>query len=270
MVLSTKSHTENRAHDLGNVLVRCSRDGDLDWLRSLVQHPFYLAEEESFIWVRTAAHESAAKSAAACLPGDHFELIDDELLVRPGEQVACMRLPKLQWYSAQSCIHPGLPTIISAGRLRVETKLQWQLVRGGSEMVSDAALIDWKLLTSWVETAAQSRLDRLRFCVRREVFDGFDPTIVERSTMALVVGSPLPPIACRYLCRYERLIVPAGYTWQPHFPPSYVLRSFQVEEQCWLLWLPESVEHIPCDLLQPLRRSNVRELDAMWNRNGKD
>ena len=98
---------------------------------------------------------------------------------------------------------------------------------------------------SWVETAPQFRLARLSACVSEQE--------------VLVIGTPLPPIACQFLCHDRRLLTPAGMTWYPRIAADQVLEHFDVGVDQIMLWMkPEEWSAIPMELLKPVQRGSFR------------
>ncbi len=104
--------------------------------------------------------------------------------------------------------------------------MPWQLARGGAEQPIAGAIIKLELLQRWAEAAPQHRLDPLRYCVAQH----------DEDRLALVLGTPVPPVDAQYLVARQRILIPAGMHWLPAFDVDSVQRSFSVQAGQWLLW----------------------------------
>ena len=238
------------ASENGTSIVKLLHDSDVGTLGRLLNSKAKVAMDEEHIWVRYPSDDEHAAGVASCLNGRHFRLLDDSLLIPLGATVATERLPRLEWQKFSNAIEFKLPMAALSGRLAAvelpECKLpELKLLRGGVERPASAGLFALDNFSSWVDTAPQFRLQRLSACMSdRDV---------------LVIGNPLPPIDCEFLCQEGRLLTPAGMTWYPHINAEQVLEHFDVAANQMLLWTrTDEWSSIPLALIKPLQRGSVR------------
>lgn len=211
-----------------------------------------IAVESDFIWAQFAATHEQLKQQAKAMPADRFRLVG-RWLVREGHQVAEAELPELDWQPIAQVLQFQFPWIGSAGQVASLQSMPWQLARGGAESPVAGVIIEWPLLRQWVDTAPQWRLQQLRFCIAERDAD----------RMALVLGTPVPPLESQYLVARQNVLIPAGMHWLPAMDVASVARSFGMQTGQWLLWRSS---HDWCliddSLLVPLTRASVRLLSA--------
>ncbi len=202
---------------------------------SLLGFPFSIAREAQHYWLRYSADNELCRAAALSIPSEHFSLHAEDYLVQDGAQIATDRLPKLTWTSLRDFVQLRLPRANLAGRLQVKQIAAWELQRGGKEQAADAALYDAVALNQWLTSASAVRLASLRFCAAAIAHDTANARN-DNSPIVFVVGNPLPPIPCQFLCKLGRIFIPAGYHWVPSLDSSIVEQSFGVQLDQWLLW----------------------------------
>ena len=211
-----------------------------------------IAVDADFIWAKFHVNNEVLKQQAQAMPADRFRLVG-RWLVREGEQVAEAELPDLDWKPITKVLQFQFPWIGTAGQVANLQSMTWQLVRGGAECPIAGAIIDWRLLTQWVDMAPQWRLQQLRYCIAESHDDRW----------ALVLGTPVPPLDAQYLVAHQNILIPAGMHWLPAMNADSVAHSFGVQAGQWLLW--RSIDDwcvLDESLLVPLTRASVRLLSA--------
>ncbi len=220
---------------------------DFTSLGKLINSRAKIAVDDTYIWVRYESDDERVASLATCMNGRHFRLLDTNRLVPLESTIATEQLPKMEWRDLNEVVKFKLPTAALSGRFETAELPELQLIRGGAERPASAGLFSLEGLVSWIEGAPQFRLRRLAACVSQHE--------------VLVVGNPLPPIACEYLCQEGRLLTPAGMTWYPRIDAALVLEHFDVGNDRLLLWTKtEQWSSIPLELVKPLRRGSFRSL----------
>lgn len=208
-----------------------------------------VATDDNFVWARFSVHNELLMRQAQAMPADRFR-VQGRWLVREGHQVAEGELPELDWQPISKVLQFQLPWISDAGHTAQLHSVHWKLARGGVERPPAATLIAWDQLTLWVDTAPQSRLRCLRYCLSPG--DG-------QPRQALVLGTPIPPVEADYLVAIENVLIPAGFHWLPALDVSFVQRSFQLERDQWLVWQATDLWSIVDEsILAPLTRGSVR------------
>jgi hypothetical protein len=202
----------------------------------LVAFPFSIASDLQHYWLRYPADNELCRKVAATVPAEHFYSDSPNYLIRDGEYVASTYLPQLTWSSLKDFVQLKLPTASLAGRLQTKQIGVWELKRGGREQAAEAALYDADALAQWTKVAAKCRLSSLRFNIARYVSREANANLNQSHTLVFVIGTPLPPVPCHFLCRFERIFIPAGFHWEPNLDSSLVEQSFGIQNNQWLLW----------------------------------
>ncbi len=218
------------------------------WWQANVQ----VALAEDYAWVKFDALDDQLVKQSRALAADRYRL-QGPWLVREGQQVAEAKLPELDWQPINSVIQFQLPWIGEAGQLAQLSRVTWRLERGGVEQAPAGAIMAWDEFARWVNTAPQSRLQALRYCVSME------HESPARTREALILGTPLPPLAAQYLIAKDNVLIPAGFHWLPGLDVQYVQRSFGIESHQWLLWQASDRWSVIDDrTFRPLSRGSVR------------
>jgi len=226
-------------------IVRVEQEQPGQWIGSLLGSSARIAITNTCVWVRFSVNDETSRKLEAVLPGKRFKLVDGDWLVPNGCQVAEMKLPALDWKTPESLIELVAPTAAFTGKIVGEECPIARLVHGGNERPAAAGLFAIRDLIAWVETAPLVRLERLIYCVSDELY--------------LVIGEPLPTIACQYLCQLGRVLWPAGMSWEPAVDVESIQDLFAVEDDQWLLWTnTDEWALISKSMLMPLRRSSIR------------
>jgi len=183
-----------------------------------------------------------------------------------------MLLPELIWQAIPDAVELALPTPSLAGELRTDDRMDLVLARSSAEQTPVASLIDFHTLLRWVDRAPEIRLSQLRFSSRYQISE--DNTSAPQYShmpdqqnvsplpdLCLVMGTPLPSVPCRFLCRYNRTLIPSGFHWQPNIHISFVESRFGLTTEQWLLWLDKDQWYILSDNdFAPLTRAAMRLL----------
>ena len=227
------------------LVVKMLLQSDPNALGKLLNSRAEVAVDVTHIWVRYHSDDDQVVRVASCINGRHFRLLEIDLLVPLGSAVATERLPELEWQVLAKVLEFKLPTAALSGRLTTTELPELKLLRGGAERPASAGLYSLDELFNWVVTAPQFRIQKLAACVS-------EPEV-------LVIGNPLPPIACEFLCQDGRLLTPAGMTWYPRIDAEQVLEHFDVAPDELLLWTKsDQWSSIPMDMVKPLQRASVR------------
>lgn len=102
-----------------------------------------------------------------------------------------------------------------------------RLVRGGKPQHAAAMRTSIAAICRWANDAPAVRLQSVRW--------------LRRQGDAIVFGTPLPPLAGDLLVAHGRILVPAGFTWEPALPPDSAHRAFCAAADCdpdqvWTVW----------------------------------
>ncbi len=228
-------------------LLRIESDQSPHWIADLLGSTARVCVTNDCAWVRFSAVDESMRRRELTLPGKRYRLIENGWLIPDGGRVAELKLPELDWSAPESLVELVSPTAAFAGQIAMDDLPPLQLIAGGVERPAAAGLFAFDELATWVETAAMVRLQRLVYCISND--------------LCLVIGEPLPPIACQYLCQQGQVLTPAGMAWQPAIEVSTVLDLFDVKGDEWLLWIKtEQWSVIAPSVLMPLRRSSVRAM----------
>jgi hypothetical protein len=77
--------------------------------------------------------------------------------------------------------------------------------------------------------------------------------------MALIHGTPLPPVRGSRFVDHDGLAVPAGFHWSPAVEVTVVKKAFGIADKMVVLWREDgSLEEIADEQLVPVTRSAVR------------
>lgn len=193
----------------------------------------------------------------ALIPGTMYWGRADGVLVQHGKEVPRQVLQnELNWQSLDAYLEWSVPVPLLAGSFQAddeECSVSLRLVRCDVERPCNAIIVQQRDLVSWVDDASDIRLKRLRWCV-------------ERQGRALVIGDPLPPIEGQLLYQDGKVLVQAGYRFDPLVSSDEVRSLVQFEriesihDQSALLvcLVDEPWTFVPDDQLQMLYRASVR------------
>lgn len=250
----------NSSPKSGYRFLRIPMDAAESSVGSLIEFPFSIAQGTEHYWLRYPADNELCRNAAISIPAEHFFLQAADLLICNGAEIASERLPQLSWSPLKDFVQLRLPRAILAGRIHAKQIANWELKRGGKEQLADAALYNAASLSQWIKSAASSRLSTLRFCTARNA-DNVD------SPLIFVIGKPLPPIPCQFLCKQGSVFIPLGYHWEPHLDSSLVEQSFGLQHNQWLLWTIDFgwsllVENQCTPLSRASLRATIKDISA--------
>lgn len=233
-------------------IVRVAEQSSMQQIGRLLHSAVDVAIADNFVWIRYSGNDADIRSAVRLLHGTHFQLTTNGRLIPDGNTIATERLPELQWMPIGDVVQLQLPIAAMAGKLQTNALPQLQLLRGGEERRSNAALVDLQVLLRWCERVPSFRLRKLSASVAGE--------------HVLVLGEPLPPVPCRYLCHESRLLTPAGMTWFPRIESPVVLSYFDVQADEYLLWTENDAWSIVAQSqINPLRLASLRAYAAERN-----
>ncbi|MEM1318631.1 MAG: hypothetical protein AAGG75_00175 [Bacteroidota bacterium] len=157
--------------------LRLAHDGDWLWLRGLPSTSLPLAMQQ--------------------LPAQARYRLDAEGLLFPlGQKTPTGRLPQLNWQPLPEALPVELPPSALPAEIRTHCPVRLQPTdtpHPGFALCCQ--LQHWK---SFGETAAQARLEQLRFAV-------------SENNQVLIIGQPLPPLPGKEYWRRGQLLLPAGF-----------------------------------------------------------
>jgi hypothetical protein len=192
------------------------------------------------IWVKGIADNAFRK-----LPALHTWRMDAQnRLFAAGALTPDRTLPLLEWQSLTTFIPvvmppSGLPAITSH-------KHVVQLAPCAHTQESFAIFTDISVLEVYVASAPQIRLKHLRFA-----------TSVHGQV--LIAGIPLPPVPGMGYTLHERILMPAGYDFDPPIIRSLVAERLDAGKSNFLLFhVNGAYEIIPDTSFVPVTRSAVR------------
>lgn len=239
--------------------LRVVRKGADSAVGLLLEFPFSIAIDSEHYWLRYPADSEKCRHAATTIPCEHFYSESGDLLIRDGETVASARLPTLTWTPLKDFVQLILPKAGLAGRLQTKQLGVWELQRSSHERAVEAALYELEPLAAWLKGASNARTTPLRFCLARfgQVNTANEPS--EAPLLVFIIGTPLPPVNCIFLCRDERIFTPAGFQWEPNLDTTLVAQSFGLQTKQWLLWTTDyGWTTIFDDQCVPLSRATLR------------
>ena len=230
----------------------------------LLEFPFSLASDNQYLWLRYPADNEPCRHLASTIPAEHFYLQSNDLLIRESETIASSRLPQLIWSPLKESVQIVLPTASLAGHLQINQLSVWELKRGGKEREPAAALYSAEILSDWITSASDNRLATLRFNVAQIETHNQSSNTPAHHSIVFVIGSPLPPIPCQFLCQYDRILIPIGYHWEPNLDSSLIEQSCGLPDNHWLLWTSDfgwsTINQSQCvPLTRAALRSTLRE-----------
>jgi MoxR-vWA-beta-propeller ternary system domain bpX2 len=228
------------------LIVKLDRQPIPSTLGRLLHGDVQVAVTDSAIWLQIKAEDVLTQGLARGLPGNHFWLEDALWLIAVGQKVASERLPQLDWQELRDVLELQMPLAALPGRMRSSQPSQLELRPGGAERPCHAGLFEYEVLDAWIRAAAATRLSRL--------------SVSLSDHWVLVMGSPLPPLPCKYFWQEDRVLIPAGKLWYPSISASQLLEHFQVANNDLLLWVDEQEwTTISPDCIKPLQRSAWRQ-----------
>lgn len=205
------------------------------------------AQSEEAVWVKLSGPANVVRPQLMGLPGQRW-IENGGKLFCDGQRVPVRPVPECDWITSLEWFHIELPRAAVARRFDDSQRRPLRLVRGGTEQPPWALLTTAGELESWVATAADAFLKPLTWAV-----DNSD------ASRCLVVGPALPPVRGQYFTNLERILLPAGYCWQPSVGADVIRHVFAVPDDAWLLWENDQ-SHTCIDdaAFVPLSRGSVR------------
>jgi len=221
---------------------------DLESVASLRCEPgLELGSQQNQLWLKSDGSVLIDSLSVKQLPATARYYVDEEKrLFRLGEITPCGVLPDLTWEPIAQAISIEKP--IAAMPAEVLSNLPVELVQARQERESEALLLPFSVLATWVEDAPAFRMEKLRFAVS------------ERGE-ALVVGKPLPPLPGQAFWRERSLLFPAGYALR--IPELAIILEKKIktqyaDSQMIVFHADASWEVVNKADFQPLSRSAVR------------
>lgn len=210
-----------------------------------------VAQESDDNWllkVPNTTENTAILGKLPCLQRWHLEVTNK--LVPFGKSLPNKALPSLSWLPV-STILPVIPERSQTNE-QFFGHVSFSLVPASQPREIDAIRLPFSDFASWAELAPAFRLHRLNFALSSE-------------GLALVLGTPPPPLPaeCYYLC--GKLLIPSGYGLPNHLSPHFLeARS----DHYLLVEKDSSVHSIGAELLVPATRSSVRLTSGSFSGHG--
>lgn len=217
-----------------------------------------VAEEAEVVWLRAPGGDEAIDRLLSALPGERFQLIDDEQLVPWGKRVPTGRLPRLAWQPLASWSAIVLP--VAAMPARGSSRIALRLVRGGPERPHAALLADWPDWLNYATAAPEVRLRSLTFALSAPRKSRAEASPHEPAQRAFIVGSPLPPLAGHSYLLDDGIAVPCGWAFSPAVGSGVIRKLLGLSEgEVALFGVDGSFERIAGEHFVRASRSAVRE-----------
>jgi hypothetical protein len=209
--------------------------------------------EVDTIWLRGAALNEADELRLRQLPGaKRFNVNPQGEVVPIDSLLPTGVLPTAGWTKLDRFLEPVLPELrIVSGSL---FKLPLSLVRDTQEREVSALLTSFDEWRTFVLTAPQVRLMPLKFAATNHV-----GLTRGRSPMALVIGTPLPPLRGERFYACDGIFIAAGWQWSPAVDAQTLRRALGLQTGDLALWHANGTwELLRTSDLAPARRSAVR------------
>ena len=181
------------------------------------------------------------------LPCDWLDLLNDKLLVPPGNQVPVAELPadSTAWVPIDDWLELSLPTPqVARGSVN---RVPVRLVRSSKSIEARAMLSTVAAFQKYADTAPEFRLAPLTFAVNQhqDVF---------------IRGTPLPSLPGQPFAESASIAWPAGYEWTPRVSALTIRDLFEIPDSTLLiLHVDGSWESIDESAWSPARRSAIRD-----------
>lgn len=239
----------------GDTLVCVPAARPQSYLEKLVGVECHFAEHEDgfWFWFNAKTPKTPSNDIARELPGVFYSVTEDGYLALPNSQVASGRVPATQWtpLTSELCFAMPVPKLLPKPDL---SQAKIRLSRNREQKETAAGLYSVADLRSWVDQASTLRLEKLEFAITR----GETP-------MAIVLGSPLPPIDGKLLWQSSQILVPLGFGWTPRLSSEALARLFRLTRSQLLVWESESFRILDTGQLQPVTRASVRNCSTTNN-----
>lgn len=148
------------------------------------------------------------------------------------------------WQAINQFIPVELPSAAFAGKTNKQYLIQ--LVSSEIERTSTALVVDLVSWKTYVDGAAQIRLDQLKFAV-------------SATNEVLIVGYPLPPIPGKAYWKQDLLLIPNGYDFDLSNMASLLSAALNQAQDAYLLFQEGGTyQKVFLDQLMPTTRSAVR------------
>lgn len=204
-----------------------------------------LAADGNLLWLRGIPVSGQGTAEIKRLPAKITYLLDEQdRLFLAGASTPVAQLQKLNWLPATQFIPVTLPLSPLPGKTQETYPVR---LRKSEHAVESAALLttlaEWKI---FAETAPATRLDRLQFAVS------------ERNEV-LIMGQPLPALRGKEYWITDRLLLPAGFEFDPPALLPLVSEKLKPGSQAYLLFTPDGRwQYISVHAFVAAKRSSIR------------
>jgi hypothetical protein len=197
------------------------------------------------LWLRGIPFTEKPAPGIRCLPATHTFLLDETNLLFPiGSLTPVATLKPLLWKSLPELLPVVLP--VSAMPAGIPAKYPLQLSPAAKPQAAHALLTTLQTWCSYTETAPLIRLQQLTFAAsgKNEV---------------LIMGLPLPSLPGKEYVLQHKLLLPAGYNFNPAGIASLVAAQLNPQQEDFLIFdITGAWERIPGTAFVKADRSAVR------------
>ncbi|PSL46653.1 hypothetical protein CLV51_103634 [Chitinophaga niastensis] len=203
------------------------------------------AVDDDVLWLRGIPFTGKPDPEIRRLPATHTFLLDETNLLFPTDSLTPVAtLKSLHWKSLPELLQIVLP--VSAMPAEITAKYQVQLAPAEKQQTTHALLTTLTAWCNYAETAPLIRLQPLTFAAsdKNEV---------------LIMGQPLPPIPGKEYVLQHKLLLPAGYEFNPAGIAFLVAAKLNPQQEDYLIFDATGTwECIPATAFVKAGRSAIR------------
>lgn len=218
-----------------------------------------IAEDGASIWIKLEGEATLVESLSAKLPGQRWQLLSG-MLHPPQKRVPTDFLPELQWRSVREAVDLQIPRPGVAARFSPNQRRNIQLIRGGRERSCGALITSIERLIEWVEAVPDARLKSLTWVVEHHL-SAESETAGSSTARCIIVGERLPPVAGTLMVVEQKILIPAGFRWEPPISTAQIRYLTGTQLKQWLVWeSTETYSHIHDEDFAAMSRAGLRSL----------
>jgi len=169
------------------------------------------------VWVRGGALSDEQQVWRSRIPWEaQYELREGNWLFEKGRSLPTQPLPPGPWRPLAEILTPVAPTAALAGELR--GRVVFELLPSATEQPATLLQAPLPVWGHYALSAPMIRLAPLQFVVN------------EAQNVALICGTPLPPLSGRRFYQVGRIIMPLGYAPFPRMSAATLAILLELEE----------------------------------------
>ncbi len=202
------------------------------------------------IWIRGIPASENIDLKIRQLPAVITYFLDHDDRLFPCDRVTpTEKLPQAIWIPLQEFITVHLPVSNMPGE--INQKAYARLATSGNLQTGNALLTTLTQWKKFAETAAEIRLEKIRFAV-------------SENDDVLLLGNPLPPVSGKEYYLRDLNLLPCGYDFDPQVISSLLSKKLNPYQDALLLFAPDgSWEKIPVKNFMTGKRSAVRLTNSL-------